>query len=295
MSPISLSDGQAKWTQTSICKLQVYDASNNLLAYLHGDRKGYIVQSAVYYRVVFTTSPFNDRKGFKAAWTETTTEHARVGGYATLSWTLPEPGTRELSVCNTETKTCLLHVTGYNDIRAASDKLTSRVRFIGKVSSSGTGLFRFTLSSVTWEDAGLYQCYRGAPDSRGPAIPNCGQKLLLPDDAVIGETVTLSCRLPQPVVREFTVWNTDWNITLAHVTNYQDVNIVSEVYRSRLTLKFHGQDRLILELKYVGLNDEGQFCCYSGTPDSRGSRITDCGQRLRMYCKYSPSNTATNL
>ncbi|XP_048236862.1 tolloid-like protein 2 [Haliotis rufescens] len=158
----------------------VFDASNNLLVRLHQGRQEYIVQSAVYYRVVFTTDGSYVKNGFKAAWTETTTEHARVGGYATLSWTLPEPGTRELSVCNNETKKCLLHVTGYNDVRAASDKLTSRVRFIGNVSSSGTGLFRFTLSSVTWEDAGLYQCYRGAPDSRGPIIPNCGQELLLP-------------------------------------------------------------------------------------------------------------------
>ncbi|XP_071095341.1 scavenger receptor cysteine-rich domain-containing protein DMBT1-like [Haliotis cracherodii] len=158
--------------------VKVYDASNNLLVLLSGDRRGYIVQSAVYYRVVFTTNHGN-RKGFKAVWTVPTTEHVRVGSYATLSWTLPEPGTREFSVCNSKTKTCLLHVTGYNDIRAASDKFTSRVRFIGKVSSSGTGLFRFLLSDVSWEDEGHYKCYRGSPGSGGPIIPDCGQKLVV--------------------------------------------------------------------------------------------------------------------
>ncbi|XP_071094885.1 scavenger receptor cysteine-rich domain-containing protein DMBT1-like [Haliotis cracherodii] len=157
--------------------VKVYDASNSLLVTLFGNRRGYIVQSAVYYRVVFITR--HRGKGFKAVWTVPTTEHVRVGSYATLSWTLPDPGTREFSVCNSETKTCLLHVTGYNDVRAASDKFTSRVRFIGKVSSSGTGLFRFLLSDVSWEDAGHYKCYRGSPGSGGPIIPDCGQKLVV--------------------------------------------------------------------------------------------------------------------
>ncbi|XP_048254091.1 blastula protease 10-like [Haliotis rufescens] len=121
----------------------------------------------------------NDGNGFrfKAVWTVTTNEHARFGGYATLSWTLPERGIRKFSVCKSETMKCLLHITGYNDVRAASDKFTSRVRFIGNVSSSGTGLFRFMLSDVTWEDEGQYRCYRGSPDSGGQIIPDCGQKL----------------------------------------------------------------------------------------------------------------------
>ncbi|XP_048254092.1 deleted in malignant brain tumors 1 protein-like [Haliotis rufescens] len=157
--------------------VKVYDASNNLLVHLSGNRGGYTVQSAVYYRVVFTTDSGTVMKGFKAVWTVPTTEHVRFGSYATLSWTLPVPGTREFSVCKSETKTCLLHITGYNDVRAASDKFTSRVRFIGHVSSSGTGLFRFVLSDVTWEDAGHYKCYRGSPGSRGQIIPDCGQKL----------------------------------------------------------------------------------------------------------------------
>ncbi|XP_048254605.1 deleted in malignant brain tumors 1 protein-like [Haliotis rufescens] len=270
--------------------VKVYDASNSLLATLSGDRQGYIVQSAVYYRVVFTTNPWNVGKGFRAVWTVTTTEYARFGGYATLSWTLPEPGTREFSVCNSETKKCLLHITDYNDV-----KFTSRVRFIGNVSSSGTGLFRFVLSDVTVDEEGQYICHRGSSDSAGPIIPNCGQKLLVLNDAMIGETVTLSCRLPQPAVREFTVWNSNWSIPLAHVTNFKDANIVSEVYRSRLTLRFHGKDLLILELKYVVLNDEGQFRCHSGTPDSIGSRIAGCGQQLNVYGKYLPSNTVLHI
>ncbi|XP_048254599.1 deleted in malignant brain tumors 1 protein-like [Haliotis rufescens] len=161
--------------------VEVYDVSDNLLVRLSGDRRGYIVQSAVYYRVVFTTDEYytGTEKGFKAVWTVTSTEYARFGGYATLSWTLPDPGTREFSVCKSETKTCLLHITGYNYVRAASDKFTSRVRFIGHASSSGTGLFRFVLSDVTWEDEGHYKCYRGSPDSGGPIIPDCGQNLVI--------------------------------------------------------------------------------------------------------------------
>ncbi|XP_048254600.1 uncharacterized protein LOC124123803 [Haliotis rufescens] len=162
--------------------VKVYDASNNLLVHLSGDRGGYIVQSAVYYRVVFTTNHGDVRSGFKAVWTVPTTEHVRVGSYATLSWTLPEPGTREFSVCNSETKTCLFHVTSHNHVRAASDKFTSRLRFIGHVSSSGTGLFRFVLSDVSWEDEGHYKCYRGSPGSLGPIIPDCGQKLVVQGD-----------------------------------------------------------------------------------------------------------------
>ncbi|XP_071094886.1 scavenger receptor cysteine-rich domain-containing protein DMBT1-like [Haliotis cracherodii] len=166
-------------TQSWYDVVKVYDASNNLLVHLSGDRGGYIVQSAVYYRVVFTTNHGDVRRGFKAVWTVPTTEHVRVGSYATLSWTLPEPGTREFSVCNSETKTCLFHVTSHNHVRAASDKFTSRLRFIGKVSSSGTGLFRFVLSDVSWEDEGHYKCYRGSPGSWGPIIPDCGQKLVV--------------------------------------------------------------------------------------------------------------------
>ncbi|XP_048254604.1 deleted in malignant brain tumors 1 protein-like [Haliotis rufescens] len=168
-------------TEEWIDLVKVYDASNNPLAHLSGYRRGYILQSAVYYRVVFTTNPWVVRKGFKAVWTVPTSEHVRVGSYATLSWTLPEPGTREFSVCNSETKTCLLHVTSHNHVRAASDKFTSRVRFIGNVSSSGAGLFRFVLSDVTWEDEGHYKCYRGSLGSGGPVIPDCGQKLIVQD------------------------------------------------------------------------------------------------------------------
>ncbi|XP_071094889.1 scavenger receptor cysteine-rich domain-containing protein DMBT1-like [Haliotis cracherodii] len=166
-------------TESSNDVVKVYDASDNLLVHLRGDRRGYIVQSAVYYRVVFTTDGYYTWKGFKAVWTVTSSEYARFGGYATLSWTLPDPGTREFSVCKSETKTCLLHVTSHNDVRAASDKFTSRVRFIGHVSSSGTGLFRFVLSDVTWEDEGHYKCYRGSPASGGPIIPDCGQNLVI--------------------------------------------------------------------------------------------------------------------
>ncbi|XP_071095339.1 scavenger receptor cysteine-rich domain-containing protein DMBT1-like [Haliotis cracherodii] len=166
-------------TQSGYDVVKVYDASNNLLVHLSGNRGGYTVQSAVYYRVVFTTDSWTVMKGFKAVWTVPTTEHVRVGSYATLSWTLPEPGTREFSVCNSETKTCLLHVTSHNHVRAASDKFTSRLGFIGKVSSSGTGLFRFVLSDVSWEDEGHYKCYRGSPGSWGPIIPDCGQKLVV--------------------------------------------------------------------------------------------------------------------
>ncbi|XP_048254601.1 protein SpAN-like [Haliotis rufescens] len=56
-------------TQSWYDVVKVYDASNNLLVHLSGDRGGYTVQSAIYYRVVFTTSPRGVRKGFKAVWT----------------------------------------------------------------------------------------------------------------------------------------------------------------------------------------------------------------------------------
>ncbi|XP_071094884.1 scavenger receptor cysteine-rich domain-containing protein DMBT1-like [Haliotis cracherodii] len=321
-----------------------------------------------------------------------TTEHVRVGSYATLSWTLPEPGTREFSVCNSETKTCLLHVTSHNHVRAASDKFTSRLRFIGKVSSSGTGLFRFVLSDVSWEDEGHYKCYRGSPGSWGPIIPDCGQKLvvqgcgerytgssgsftslnypgnygsnlyctyiidagetlvtlvfedfitkdgfdvvkvydasnnllvLLSGDrrgyivqsavyyrvvfttsysnwsvrkgfkavwtagAVVyarqGSNATLSWRLPQPAVREFTVRRYSSDI-LFHVTNYNKVDITS-TYRTRAeftgNIDSSGSGVFSFLLYDVVWNsDRGVYSCYRGLQGSRGDQMSDCGQVL---------------
>ncbi|XP_071111367.1 muscle M-line assembly protein unc-89-like isoform X2 [Haliotis cracherodii] len=266
--------------------LKVYDASDNLLARLYGDRRGYIVQSAVYYRVVFTTDHSDARKGFKAVWTVDSTEHARFGGYATLSWTLPKPGTRELSVCNSETRKCLLHITDYNNVRAANDQFTSRVRFIGNVSSSGTGLFRFTLSDVTLEDEGRYKCYRGSPDSGGPVIPNCGQNMVVPTAANVyarlGSTALLSWKLTPPGTREFTVRRNS-SSSLLHVTNYNKVGVTSR-YRTRAVftgnIDSSGSGVFSFLLHDVVWSDGDGYICYRGSPGSRGDQMSDCGQRL---------------
>ncbi|XP_071094958.1 scavenger receptor cysteine-rich domain-containing protein DMBT1-like [Haliotis cracherodii] len=157
--------------------VQVYDASQNLLAHLHNKRSGYVLQSATYYRVNFTTDSYGTRKGFKATWAVTTTEHARHGGYATLSWNLPQPGIREFTVWNNDTKKRILHVTNYNTVSIASEEFKSRLKFIGKITSSGTGLMRFIITDVRLEDKGRYACYTGSRSSTGSGISNCGQQL----------------------------------------------------------------------------------------------------------------------
>ncbi|XP_046579345.1 uncharacterized protein LOC124286934 [Haliotis rubra] len=157
--------------------VQVYDASKNLLAYLHKNRTGYVLQSAIYYYVNFTTNDYGARKGFRATWTETITEHARYGGYATLSWNLPQPGIREFTVWNNDRGKCILHITNYNNVSIAGEELSSKVKFTGNITSSGTGLMRFIITGVRWEDEGQYVCYRGPRALDGERIPNCGQKL----------------------------------------------------------------------------------------------------------------------
>ncbi|XP_071095340.1 scavenger receptor cysteine-rich domain-containing protein DMBT1-like [Haliotis cracherodii] len=159
--------------------VKVYDASNNLLVLLSGDRRGYIVQSAVYYRVVFTTSRWNwsVRKGFKAVWTAAAVVYARQGSNATLSWRLPQPAVREFTVRRYSSDITLFYVTNYNKVDITSTYRT-RAEFTGNIDSSGSGVFSFLLYDVVWNsDHGVYRCYRGSPGSRGDQMSDCGQVL----------------------------------------------------------------------------------------------------------------------
>ncbi|XP_071094511.1 scavenger receptor cysteine-rich domain-containing protein DMBT1-like [Haliotis cracherodii] len=164
-------------TQNFYDQVQVYDSDGNILAEIDGKRRGYIVQSAIYYRVVFRTNNWGTRKGFKAVWSLTTAEHARYGGYATLSWNLTQPGIREFTVWNSRSGEYILHITNYNNVRAVREKMASRIQFIGHITLSGIGLLRFVIHDIIWEDAGQYACYKGSMSSRGARIPDCGQEL----------------------------------------------------------------------------------------------------------------------
>ncbi|XP_071095338.1 scavenger receptor cysteine-rich domain-containing protein DMBT1-like [Haliotis cracherodii] len=157
--------------------VRVYDASNNLLVHLSGDRRGYIVQSAAYYRVVFTTSRYYVRKGFKAVWTAGAVVYARQGRNATLSWRLPQPAVREFTVRRYSSDITLFHVTNYNKVDITGTYRT-RAEFTGNIDSSGSGVFSFLLYDVVWNsDHGVYSCYRGSPGSRGDLMSDCGQVL----------------------------------------------------------------------------------------------------------------------
>ncbi|XP_071094881.1 scavenger receptor cysteine-rich domain-containing protein DMBT1-like [Haliotis cracherodii] len=163
-------------TQDRYDVVRVYDASNNILALLSGDRRGYIVQSAAYYRVMFTTSRYTVRKGFKAVWTAAAVVYARQGSNATFSWRLPQPAVREFTVRRYSSDT-LFHVTNYNKVDITSTYRT-RAEFTGNIDSSGSGVFSFLLYDVVWNsDRGVYRCYRGSPGSRGDQMSDCGQVL----------------------------------------------------------------------------------------------------------------------
>ncbi|XP_071094882.1 scavenger receptor cysteine-rich domain-containing protein DMBT1-like [Haliotis cracherodii] len=156
--------------------VKVYDASNNLLVQLSGNRRGYIVQSAVYYRVVFTTDGGAVKEGFKAVWTAGAVVYARQGSNATLSWRLPQPAVREFTVRRYSSDT-LFRVTNYNKVDITSTYRT-RAEFTGNIDSSGSGVFSFLLYDVVWNsDHGVYRCYRGSPGSRGDQMSDCGQVL----------------------------------------------------------------------------------------------------------------------
>ncbi|XP_048254603.1 cubilin-like [Haliotis rufescens] len=163
-------------TQPSYDVVKVYDASNNLLVHLSGDRGGYIVQSAVYYRIVFTTNHRDVRRGFKAVWTAGAVVYARQGSNATLSWRLSQPAVREFTV-RRYSSDIVFHVTNYNKVDITSTYRT-RAEFTGNIDSSGSGVFSFLVYNVVWNsDHGVYRCYRGSPGSRGDQMSDCGQVL----------------------------------------------------------------------------------------------------------------------
>ncbi|XP_071095342.1 scavenger receptor cysteine-rich domain-containing protein DMBT1-like [Haliotis cracherodii] len=157
--------------------VKVYDASNNLLVQLSGNRRGYIVQSAVYYRLVFTSDGSTVKEGFKAVWTAATVVYARQGSNASLSWRLPQPAVREFTVRRYPSDITLFHVTNYNKVDITSTYRT-RAEFTGNIDSSGSGVFSFLLYDVVWNsDSGVYRCYRGSPGSRRDKMSDCGQVL----------------------------------------------------------------------------------------------------------------------
>ncbi|XP_048254025.1 uncharacterized protein LOC125381493 [Haliotis rufescens] len=95
----------------------------------------------------------------------------------------------------------VIHFTNYNKVNITRKK--SRVEFTGNITSSGTGLFSFVISSADDHDFGQYSCYLGSPQRPGTKIPNCGQQLVVirvqepyiegPEKASFGGSVNLTC------------------------------------------------------------------------------------------------------
>ncbi|XP_071094510.1 uncharacterized protein [Haliotis cracherodii] len=237
----------------------------------------------------------------------TTTEHARYGGYATLSWPLPAPGIKEFTVCNSGSTACLLQITDFTVVNTTGS--TSRVRFVGSLSSSGPGLFRCLLYNVTWEDEGEYKCYSGSSHARGSIIPDCGQRLTVLTAttayARYGETASLTLKVPKPRVKEFTVrrLSTHWGYDLArgpdlfHVTNYHTV-YTTNTYESRAlytgNITTPGSGVFTFLLDNVRDLDGGEYQCLVNQSGSGEARISDCGQKLVVLETEEPYIVATD-
>ncbi|XP_071095022.1 uncharacterized protein [Haliotis cracherodii] len=93
-----------------------------------------------------------------------------------------------------------------------------------------------------------------------------------------GGTVNLTLTLPQPGVREMTVRH-DIIQTLIHVTDYNNVS-VNETYKSRTQftglIDSQGYGGLSFLLSGVHWSDGGDYGCYTGSPELRGSLIVGC-------------------
>ncbi|XP_046378074.2 uncharacterized protein LOC124150178 [Haliotis rufescens] len=93
-----------------------------------------------------------------------------------------------------------------------------------------------------------------------------------------GGAVNLSLTLPQPGVREMTVRH-DIIQPLLHVTDYNTVS-VNETYKSRTQftglIDSQGDGGLSFLLSGVDWSDGGDYSCYTGSQDLRGSLIEGC-------------------
>ncbi|XP_048236860.1 uncharacterized protein LOC124120655 [Haliotis rufescens] len=106
-----------------------------------------------------------------------------------------------------------------------------------------------------------------------------------------GYTATLSWRLPQPGVREFTVRQSRREATLFHVTNYNKVNIAS-AYRTRAVftgnINSSGSGVFSFLLNdVVWKSDDGFYRCHRGSPGST-DQISNCFQEIYVIYIQDP-------
>ncbi|XP_048241041.1 uncharacterized protein LOC124115256 [Haliotis rufescens] len=264
--------------------VKVYDSLNTSMEYLSGNYAWHILQPASFYRVHFTTDSSVTSSGFKAVWTDAANALGILGGNAVLSWDLHQTGIKEFTVRNIQLGTLVYHVTNYNQVDVVDRNFKSRVSFTGNITSSGTGVFKFTLYDVNFEDEGQYVCFKGSQTAKGPRIIDCGQRLHVFETDVVareGENATLSWRLSQPGTVEFTVMKTGSRQHVLHVTDYNQVT-VSDAYKSRA--KYTGNVTAtgsgVFAFVEYNVVSSGYYRCFTGSPDSNGTQMSECGQRL---------------
>ncbi|XP_071094719.1 uncharacterized protein [Haliotis cracherodii] len=172
------------------------------------------------------------------------TVYNRFGETATLAWNLHGSGNKDFFIRNDFWKETVFHITNYNKCNIANEKLKSRLEFTGNITSSGTGLFSFVLSSADDHDFGQYSCYLGSPQRPGTNIPNCGQQLVVirvqepyiegQEKASFGGSVNLTCN---SFLNSYPSWNLsmnfDWRRNGVRVENEGRHQLVSGSRRWR--------------------------------------------------------------
>ncbi|XP_048253939.1 uncharacterized protein LOC124120367 [Haliotis rufescens] len=143
--------------------------------------------------------------------------YIRFGETATLAWNLHGSGNKDFFIRNDFWKETVFHITNYNEFNIANEKLKSRLEFTGNITSSGTGLFSFVISSADDHDFGQFSCYLGSPQRPGTKIP-CGQQLVVirvqepfiegPEKVSFDGSVNLTCN---SFLKSYPSWNLSMN------------------------------------------------------------------------------------